>query len=43
MMNYDEIMRRLRDSQHDLNAVVTFYEDVVLQAEQAKNKQNFLR
>ncbi len=38
MMNYDEIMKRLRDSQHDLNAVVTFYEDVVLQAEQAKNK-----
>ena len=37
-MNYDEIMRRLRDSQHDLNAVVTFYEDVVVQAEQAKNK-----
>lgn len=38
MMNYDEIMKRLRDSQHDLNAVVTFYEDAVLQAEQAKNK-----
>lgn len=37
-MNYDEIMKRLRDSQHDLNAVVTFYEDAVLQAEQAKNK-----
>ena len=38
MVNYNEIMNKLKESQEKLNAVVTFYEDIDEQVENARNK-----
>lgn len=39
MVNYHELMMKLKASQSDLNAVVTFYENIDEQAEAAKDKR----